>query len=190
MAAGVRVRLGEPMCRDMVCITIANTIDLDVFAVRKAGVLDWSAIPTKDAFRFIARHEIAHVIRLDQLLYFEMDIAGTPLDIKRRIYRLAEIRADRHAWGVLYPGKEMKLLSGADEHLAEVEETAKRFKGILAKAKRKQPVVPLSTDPRDFVPLAHEDGIPWAPEVGADPLCLWETVEEARIVPARELVEA
>lgn len=51
-------------------------------------------------------------------------------------------------------------------------------------------MAPLSTDPRDYVPLAHEAAIPWTPEVGADPLCLWGTVEDGRIVPAvRELVQ-
>ena len=102
-----------------------------------------------------------------------------------------ETRADRHAWGVLYPGKEMPLLPGADKHLAEIEETARRCKAILGKVKRKKPVEPLSTDPRDFVPLAHEAGIPWADEVGADPFGAWGTVVDGRSVPAvREVLHA
>ena len=191
MCSSVRIRLGERLCKDMVLITITNKIDLDAFAGNKAGVLDWSTIPAGDAFRFVAWHEIAHVIHLDQLLYFNMSMDGVPLDIKRRVYRLAEVRADRHAWDVLYPGKEMPLLPGTEEHLAEIKATARRCKAILDKAKRKKPVEPLSTDPRDFVPLAHEKGIPWAPEVEADPLCPWGTIENGWIVPAeREVVQA
>ena len=191
MCSSVRIRLGERLCKDMVLITITNKIDLDAFAVNKAGVMDWAAIPAEDAFRFVAWHEITHVIHLDQLLYFNMDMDGVPMDIKRRVYRLAEVRADRHAWDVLYPGKEMPLLPGAEEHLSEIKTTARRHKSILDKAKRKKPVEPLSTDPRDFVPLAHEKGIPWADEVGADPLCPWGTVEGGRIVPAvREVCHA
>lgn len=182
MAAGVRIRLGERLCKEMVVITLANKIDLDAFAVNKAGVMDWTAIPAEDAYRFVAWHEIAHVIHLDQLLYFEMAMAGIPMDIKLRVWRLAETRADRHAWDVLYPGKAMPLLPGAEEYLAEIKETAKRHKAILSKAKRKKPVEPLSTDPRDFVPLGHEAGIAWADEVGAAPLCLWGTIEDGRIV--------
>jgi hypothetical protein len=190
MATGLRIRLGDRLCKEMSVITLANKIDLDAFAMNKSGgVLDWSAIPAEDAYRFLAWHEIAHVIHVDQMLYFEMDINGVPLDIKRRVWRLAEVRADRHAWDVLYPGKEMPLLPGADEHLAEIKETARRHKAIFDKVKRKKPVEPLSTDPRDYVPLAHEKGIPWAPEVDADPLCLWGAVVDGRIVPAvREVV--
>lgn len=191
MCSSVRIRLGERICKDMVVITLTNRIDLDAFAANKSGgVLDWSAIPAEDAFRFLAWHEIAHVIHIDQMLYFEMDIAGTPLGIKRSVWRLAEVRADRHAWGVLYPGKEMPLLPGAEEHLDEIEETSRRHAAILAKGTRKKPVEPLSTDPRDFVPLAHENGVPWASDVGADPLCLWGTMEDGRIVPpVREMAQ-
>jgi hypothetical protein len=85
----------------------------------------------------------------------------------------------------------MPLLPGADKHLAEIEETARRCKAILGKVKRKKPVEPLSTDPRDFVPLAHEAGIPWADEVGADPFGAWGTVVDGRSVPAvREVLHA
>jgi len=191
MVAGVRLRLGGRLCKEMSVVTLTNKIDLDAFSVDKAsGVLDWSAIPVEDAYRFVAWHEIAHVIHVDQMLYFEMAIDGTPLEVKRRVYRLAESRADRHAWNVLYPGKEIPLLPGGAEHLAEIEETARRHKAIFDKVKRKKPVEPLSTDPRDYVPLAHEKGVPWADEVGADPLCIWGPVENGWIVPADGLVQA
>ena len=72
MCSSVRIRLGERLCKDMVLITITNKIDLDAFAGNKVGVLDWTAIPAEDAFRFVAWHEIAHVIHLDQLLYFNI----------------------------------------------------------------------------------------------------------------------
>ena len=47
-----------------------------------------------------------------------------PADIKRRVHRLAEARADRYAWDVLYPGKAMPLLPEAEERLAEIRKTA------------------------------------------------------------------
>ena len=189
MCTSVRIRLGERMCKDMVLITITNKIDLDAFAVNKVGVLDWSVIPVEDAFRFVLWHEIAHVTHLDPWLCFNTDLGAFSMKVRRGFWRLAEVRADRHAWDVLYPGKEMPLLPGAEEHLAEIAETAVTCKTILDKVKRRKPVEPLSTDPRDFVPVAHEAGIPWAPEVGADPLCPWGTVVEGRIVPAQYVTE-
>jgi len=183
----VHVRFGDRVRTPKVLITIANRIDLDAFASTKAYVLDWSAIPAEDAYRFVTWHEIAHVIHVDHGLYFEMTLDGVAQDIKRRIYRLAETRADRYAWDVLYPGMEMPLLPGADDILSEIAETAITCKAILSKVKRKKPVEPLSTDPKDFVPAVHEeDGIPWAPEVGADPFCIWRnTVVDGQIMPAQ-----
>ncbi|MEL7640734.1 MAG: hypothetical protein AAGU21_13915 [Solidesulfovibrio sp.] len=191
-ALGLVTRLGEPWQTERSCITLANKIDLDAFAVNKTGVLDLAAIPAEDAYRFVTWHEIAHMIHLDALTCFNMDMDVTPTAIKRRVYRLVEARADRHAWDVLYPGKEMPLLPGADEHLAEIEETAVTCRAILEKEKRRRPIEPLTTDPFQYVPVCHaEKGIPWAPEVGADPFCLWGTVEDGRIVPAvREVAHA
>jgi len=190
MASGLRIRLGERLCKEMSLLTLANKIALDVFAVNKTGVLDLAAIPAEDAYRYVVWHEIAHVIHLDALMYFNMSMDVTPVDIKRRVFRLAEHRADRYAWDVLYPGKEMPLLPGAEAHLAEIEETAVTCRAILEKEKRRKPIEPLTTDPCQYAPVCHaEKGIPWAPEVGADPFCIWGTVEDGRIVPAvREVV--
>ncbi|EFL51852.1 hypothetical protein DesfrDRAFT_1387 [Solidesulfovibrio fructosivorans JJ]] len=184
-AMGLVIRLGEPWRTERNCITIANKVDLDTLGKNPARVLDWSAIPAEDFYRFLTWHEIAHVIHMDAMTYFRMDMDVTPTDIKRRVYRLAEHRADRHAWNVLYPGKEMPLLPGAKAHLAEIEETAVTCKAILEKEKRRKPIEPLPTDPCQYVPVCHaEKGIPWASDVGADPFCLWGTVEDGRIVPA------
>jgi hypothetical protein len=91
MATGLRIRLGERLCTEMSVITPPNKIELDAFTANKASaVLDWSAIPAEDAYRFVAWHEIAHVIHVDQMLYFEMAIDGRPLEIKRRVWRLAK----------------------------------------------------------------------------------------------------
>ncbi len=184
-AMGLVIRLGEPWRAERSCITIANRVDLDTLGKGPARVLDWTAIPAGDVYRFVTWHEIAHVIHMDAMTYFNMDMDVTPVDIKRRVYRLVEARADRHAWDVLYPGKEMPLLPGAEEHLAEIEETAITCRAILEKEKRRRPIEPLTTDPCQYVPVCHaEKGIPWAPEVGADPFCMWGTVENGRIVPA------
>jgi len=190
-AMGLVIRLGEPDCTERSCITIANKVDLDTLGKNPSRVLDWTAIPAEDFYRFLTRHEIAHVIHMDALTYFNMDMDATPMDIKRRVYRLAEARADRHAWDVLFSGKGMPLLPGAEEHLAEIEETSVTCRAILEKEKRRRPIEPLTTDPFRYVPICHaEKGIPWAPEVGADPFCLWGTVEDGRIVPAVREVEA
>lgn len=190
-ARGLFIHLGEPICTERSCITIANKVDLDTLGKNSARVLDWTAIPVGDFYRFLTWHEIAHVIHMDALTYFNMDMDVMPTDIKRRVYRLAEHRADRHAWDVLYPGMKMPLLPGADEHLAEIEETAVICRAILEKEKRLRPIEPLTTDPCQYVPVCHaKNGIPWAPEVGADPFCLWGTVVDGRIVPAEGLVQA
>ena len=183
-AMSLVIRLGEPRYTDRGCISIANRIDLDGFATNVVGVLDWSAIPAKDIYRFVAWHEIAHVLHGDAMTFFNMGMDSIPKNIQRRVWRLVETRADRHAWDVLYPGKEMPLLPGGAEYLAEIAETAVTCKAILSKVKRRKPIEPLSTDPRDFVPAAHEQGIPWSPEVGADPFCIWGDVEDGRTVPA------
>ncbi len=189
-AMGLVIRLGEPWQTERSCITLANKIDLETLGKNPSRVLNWSAIPAEDFYRFLTWHEIAHMIHVDALTYFNMDTDATPTDIKRRVYRLAEARADRHAWDVLYPGKEMPLLPGADEHLAEIEETAVTCRAILEKEKRRKPIEPMPTDSFQYVPVCHvEKGVPWADEVGADPFCLWGTVEDGRIVPAvREVV--
>ncbi|MEA4856055.1 hypothetical protein [Solidesulfovibrio sp.] len=184
-AMGLVIRLGEPDRTERSCITIANKVDLNTLGKNPARVLDWSAIPAEDFYRFLTWHEIAHVIHMDAMTYFRMDMDVTPTDIKRRVYRLAEHRADRHAWDVLYPGKGMPLLPGAEENLAEIEETAVTCRAILEKEKRRRPIEPLTTDPCQYVPVCHaEKGIPWAEEVDADPFCTWGTVEDGRIVPA------
>ncbi|UJX41093.1 hypothetical protein K9F62_20840 [Desulfovibrio sp. JY] len=184
-ARGLVIHLGGKACDERSCIALSNVIDLDAFAGNKTGILDLGAVPAEDVYRFLTWHEIAHVIQMDAMTYFRMDMDATPADIKRRVYRLAEHRADCHAWDVLYPGKEMPLLPGAEGHLAEIEETAIACKAILEKEKRREPIEPLTTDPCQYVPVCHaEKGIPWADEVGADPFCLWGTVGDGRIVPA------
>lgn len=184
-AMGLVIHLGEPWQTEQSCITLANKVDLETLGKNPSRMLDWNAIPTEDFYRFLTWHEIAHVIHMDALTHFNMDMDATPMDIKRRVYRLAEARADRHAWEVLYPGKGMPLLPGADTILAEIEETAVTCRAILEKEKRRRPIEPLTTAPCQYVPVSHaEKGIPWAPEVGADPFCIWGTVEKGRIMPA------
>lgn len=191
-AQGLLVHWGGNRYDEKSCITLANKIDLKAFAQNKAGVLDLASIPWWNVYRFVVWHEIAHVIHLGALTYFGMDMGTTTVDTKRRVYRLAEARADRYAWDVLYPGKEMPLLPGADAHLAEIEETTTICRAILEKEKRHRPIEPLSTDPFEYIPYPHvKRGIPWAPEVGADPFCLWGAMEDGRIVSAvREEVQA
>lgn len=189
-ARGLVIRLGEKACDERSCITLSNAIDLDAFAVDKTGILDLGAVPAENVYRFVAWHEIAHVVHVDAITYFNMDMDVTPVDIKRRVYRLAEHRADRYAWDILYPGKEMPLLPGAEVHLAEIAETAVTCRAILEKGKRRKPIKPMPTDPFQYVPVCHaKKGIPWADELGEDPFCIWGTVEDGRIVPAEGLAE-
>ena len=179
-AQGLLIRWGENRYAEKSCIFLANKIDLEAFAVNKTGVLDLASIPWWNVFRFVAWHEIAHVIHRDALIYFGMDMDTTTVDTKRWVYRLAEARADRYAWDILYPGREMPLTPGAEEHLAEIEETADTCRAILEKEKRRRPIEPLSTDPFEYIPVPHvKHGIPWADEVGADPFCLWKATQEA-----------
>lgn len=183
-ALGLVIRLGKPNCIERSCITIANKADLDTLGKNPARVLDWSAIPAEDFYRFLVWHEIAHVIHMDAMTYFRMDMDAVPATIKSRVYRLAEHRADRYAWNVLYPDKKMPLLPGASKHLGEIKKTAVACLDILEKEKRRKPVEPLPTDPFQYVPVCHaKRGIPWADEVDADPFCLWGTIENGRIVP-------
>lgn len=157
---------GVPGCGDEVKgIQIVNAIDVDMLQAAKRPEMDWGVIPETQLFRFIALHEIGHVIHnYDYMSLLFCNDTDCSMEERLALYRQAifvnEVLADRFAWSEMFPGEPLPVRSESTPM-----ETIKQMTSeveIHVKMRQLRSSFTLPTEDGKYVPVTHvRDGIPW-----------------------------
>ncbi|MBT0654348.1 hypothetical protein [Geomobilimonas luticola] len=156
-------------CSEMMyLIDIANRIDMDQFVKKSSHPwLDNGEIPLEKVYEWLVWHEIAHVKFGDMNAWEHFKKKGFQLAWREHLKWCTELRADRYAWGKIAPGKEMPSFSKTRES----REAVKKFDATLKKYRndfellRRDRITPISTNPNEYVPWFHSEGLPFVQTV-------------------------
>jgi len=153
-------------CSEMMyLIDIANRIDMDQFVKKSSPPwLDHGEIPVKKVYEWLVWHEIAHVKFGDMTAWAHFEKKGMQPPWQQHLRWCAELRADRYAWGKIAPGIKMPVYSKtkkSSETVKKFDETLKKYRDDFEYLRRKD-IIPISTDPNEYVPWFHSEGIPFA----------------------------
>jgi hypothetical protein len=145
-------------------IRLANQINVEMFKVASRPEMDWAAIPPLMIYDFLIWHEIGHVV-MGHMKWCD-DYPWNHMDKKSIFLAKAEMerRADRYAWGVLFPYQFLPKKKNPEISLKDLDKFAKKYRKFFEQPERS--FEPLSCAPGDAVLTCHrENGIPWAEPV-------------------------
>ena len=171
-AVGICVNPGDPprerYYKDGAVIDLANQIEVARFGSTPRPEMDWSAIPPNAIFDFLTWHEIGHLVmgHLSVVGLCDNSAPWNCQDPRERFLARAEMerRADRYAWGVLFPGTSLPVRKNPEFNLKELDKFARKYKRFFEQPERS--FDPLTSVPGSMVLEGHlKRGIAWAEPV-------------------------
>jgi len=181
-AVGICVNPGDPpqerYYKDGAAIDLVNQIEVARFGSAPRPEMDWSAIPPHTIYDFLIWHEIGHLVMGHHAVIGLNDSRAPwdPMDDRERFLARAEMerRADRYAWGVLFPGTSLPVRKNPEFNLKEMDKFTRKYKRFFEQPERS--FDPLTSVPGSMVLEGHlKRGIAWAEPV-ANRLNLFQAI--------------
>jgi hypothetical protein len=141
--------------RHIPCITLVPIIDdVDKLcnSASECPELDRGQLPKELAFDYLVHHEIGHVRGGDCRIIRHFDkVEKWPPERMDALRNSLDMRADRYAWGEIFPGVKMPVRSDNSERIATFDAFLQRNHDKL---ERHRPIIkPLPTMHHTFIPV-------------------------------------